>query len=58
VERTCQTCGGSGGGDEPHLKCPTCHGSGRVETESEREDKWIAAEMKADEMREAREDGR
>ncbi|MFA5431209.1 MAG: hypothetical protein WC329_08630 [Candidatus Omnitrophota bacterium] len=47
---TCPDCGGSGGG-EGRWRCPTCRGKGHVETESEREDKWIAAEMKADERR-------
>lgn len=25
----CSTCGGSGGGDEPHIKCSACDGTGR-----------------------------
>ena len=25
---TCLRCGGSGGGDEPHLRCRRCHGTG------------------------------
>ena len=27
---TCPSCGGSGGGDEPHLACDGCGGSGRA----------------------------
>ncbi len=27
---TCPACGGSGGGDEPHLACHGCGGSGRA----------------------------
>lgn len=28
--RTCPKCGGSGGGDEPVLRCPDCQGTGEV----------------------------
>lgn len=26
--KQCLKCGGSGGGDEPHLICPDCNGTG------------------------------
>jgi RecJ-like exonuclease len=57
MARTCPTCGGSGGGFKP-FQCRTCHGTGQVKTEDDREREAVAAEMKADEMREAREAGR
>lgn len=53
-EGTCPTCGGSGGGPRP-FQCRTCHGTGQVKTEDDREREAVAAEMKADEMREMRE---
>lgn len=35
----CPACHGSGGGDEPALRCPFCKGSGKVWVEEE-EDEW------------------
>lgn len=33
VDPTCPACGGTGGGDEPHLACPTCHGEAETDPE-------------------------
>ena len=28
IENSCSNCGGSGGGPDPALYCPSCHGTG------------------------------